>query len=97
MIGKCWSKVVKKGEWVVFFSVTYYVIGRVVDVDPSACLVEAGAAWAGDMGRLTAALTTGSIAEWEIWPDQVVVAESAVVLATPWRHGALPQPPKAAK
>lgn len=73
------------GDAVLIRTVTMYQIGRVAKVGPdSITLVEAS--WVADIGRMSVALTTGSLSEVEKAPSWIVVGRGAVVDMYPWAH-----------
>lgn len=70
-------------------TVTSYFTGRLVGVRDG-FLVLGEAAWVADTGRFSAALKAGTLAEVEPYPDEVLVALTAVVDVCLWPH-ALPR------
>lgn len=67
-------------------TVTYHYIGRVVAVYDHELVLES-AVWVADSGRFGAALETGRLAEWEVYPEgPVVINRGAIVDAARWSH-----------
>ena len=82
----------KIGESYLIRTVTHYYTGRVKSISPSDVVLEE-AAWIPDTGRYSEALQTGSLAEVEPYPNEVIVSMGAIVDAAVWKHP-LPREPK---
>lgn len=77
--------VFKKGQNVLIRAVTFHYIGTIQDIDESFITLYP-ACWLANSGRFGNALRTGELSEYEEMPDGVLVKQSAIVDATPWRH-----------
>jgi hypothetical protein len=79
-----------KGFWQlgkVYFvrSVTYHYVGRLKEINDKE-LVLSDCAWVADSGRWTQAMVDGTLSEVEPYPNDVMVARTAIVDATEWKH-----------
>jgi hypothetical protein len=81
-----------KGDAILIRTVTMYQVGRVVHVGPDSITLD-DASWLADIGRLSVALSTGTLSEVERAPSWVVVGRGAIVDIYPWSHP-LPQATK---
>lgn len=77
--------ILANGKNVLIRTVTNYFIGTVNDVDVSWVTLKPSA-WVADSGRLSEALKTGRLAEYEELPDGNMVMMPAVVDVIPWMH-----------
>jgi hypothetical protein len=91
-VGEVPMQALRVGECYLIRTVTHYYTGRVKSVSFTE-VVLGEAAWIPDTGRYHEALRTGSLAEVEPYPDEVIVATAAIVDAARWDHP-LPREPK---
>ena len=80
---------VKVGESVMVRSVTFFYVGRIVEILAGYLVLEE-ASCIFDTGRWAQALATGTLNEVEPYPDAVAIATGAVVDVCQWPH-ALPR------
>lgn len=68
-------------------TVTYILVGTIVDVGPQEILLT-NASWVADTGRYANAIKDGTLEEVEPYPDDqlVVVGRGSVIDATAWNH-----------
>ena len=66
-------------------TVTHYYTGRIKSVSPTDVVLQ-DAAWIPDTGRYSDALRTGTLAEVEPYPNEVIISCAAVVDAAEWKH-----------
>lgn len=84
------TKKATKDFWVigcVYFvrSVTYHYVGKLKAINDKELVLE-DCAWIADSGRWTQAMTDGNLSEVEPYPNDVMVARTAIVDATEWKH-----------
>lgn len=90
--GEQFMQTLQVGSCYLIRTVTHYYTGRVKSVSFTD-VVLGEAAWIPDTGRYHECLRTGTLAEVEPYPDEVIVAAGAIVDAAKWDHP-LPREPK---
>jgi hypothetical protein len=73
------------GNSVLIRTVTYFQLGRVVELSDTEVVLE-DASWVADTGRFGAALKSGVFSEVEVFPEPVSVARGSIVDVTKWPH-----------
>ena len=66
-------------------TVTYHLIGRLVNVDNNELLFDS-ASWLASSGRFNEALRTGNLSEVEPFVKPVIVGRGSLIDATEWDH-----------
>lgn len=83
------NDIIRIGKSVLIRTATFHYIGTIQDMEfegETGYFVLNPAVWLADSGRFSTALRTGTIAEYEVLPDGVIIFKNAAVDMMPWNH-----------